>query len=211
MKVVAVNIGDPVKINWKGKEVITGIFKYPVDKPIFLGLEDVDGDHVIDRRYHGGTDKACYLYAADHYDYWKSKYPDLEWHYGIFGENITIKNFNEEEIKIGSTYRLGTSLVQISRPRQPCFKLGIRFGTQKIIKEFINSLLTGVYIRVLEQGHVNCGDEFILEKKNDKGISIKELSQLIFHNRQGDFDHLLSKALKDPLISEKDKSYFTKL
>ena len=210
MKVISVNIGDPVIVKWRGKEVKTGIYKYPVHKSIHLGFEDVDQDHVIDRRYHGGLDKACYLYSYDHYEYWKSKYPELDWHYGVFGENITLEKFDEAEIKIGSIYRLGTSLVQISRPRQPCFKLGIRFGTQKIIKEFLNSLKTGVYIRVLERGEVTSGDQLILEQENANGVTIKELCQLMFHNRTGDFDHLLDKALSDPLVSDSDKSYLVK-
>ena len=210
MKVISVNIGDPVIVKWRGKEVKTGIYKYPVNKSIHLGFEDVDQDHVIDRRYHGGLDKACYLYSYDHYEYWKSKYPELDWHYGVFGENITLEKFDEAEIKIGSIYRLGTSLVQISRPRQPCFKLGIRFGTQKIIKEFLNSLKTGVYIRVLERGEVTSGDQLILEQENANGVTIKELCQLMFHNRTGDFDHLLDKALSDPLVSDSDKSYLVK-
>lgn len=210
MKVISVNIGDPVIVKWRGKEVKTGIYKYPVNKSIHLGFEDVDQDHVIDRRYHGGLDKACYLYSYDHYEYWKSKYPELDWHYGVFGENITLEKFDEAEIKIGSIYRLGTSLVQISRPRQPCFKLGIRFGTQKIIKEFLNSLKTGVYIRVLERGEVTSGDQLILEQENANGVTIKELCQLMFHNRTGDFDHLLDKALSDTLVSDSDKSYLVK-
>ena len=210
MKVISVNIGDPVIVKWRGKEVKTGIYKYPVNKSIHLDFEDVDHDHVIDRRYHGGLDKACYLYSYDHYEYWKSKYPELDWHYGVFGENITLEKFDEAEIKIGSIYRLGTSLVQISRPRQPCFKLGIRFGTQKIIKEFLNSLKTGVYIRVLERGEVTSGDQLILEQENANGVTIKELCQLMFHNRTGDFDHLLDKALSDTLVSDSDKSYLVK-
>lgn len=210
MKVISVNIGDPVIVKWRGKKVKTGIYKYPVNKSIHLGFEDVDHDHVIDRRYHGGLDKACYLYSYDHYEYWKSKYPELDWHYGVFGENITLEKFDEAEIKIGSIYRLGTSLVQISRPRQPCFKLGIRFGTQRIIKEFLNSLKTGVYIRVLERGEVTSGDQLILEQENANGVTIKELCQLMFHNRTGDFDHLLDKALIDPLVSDSDKSYLVK-
>ena len=94
MKVVSVNIGERKGVKYRGKTVQTGVFKKPVTHPIILGKFDVEGDAVIDRRYHGGEFKACYLYSADHYEFWKNKYPDLEWEYGMFGENITVEGLN---------------------------------------------------------------------------------------------------------------------
>jgi MOSC domain-containing protein YiiM len=78
MKIISTNIGEPRVIQWNGKEVETGIFKYPVNEPIYLETDDVVNDHVIDRKYHGGADKACYLYSADHYSYWQKLYPELD-------------------------------------------------------------------------------------------------------------------------------------
>ncbi|MFD2562193.1 MOSC domain-containing protein [Aquimarina rubra] len=210
MKVVSTNIGEPQTISWRGKEVKTGIYKYPVNKPIFLDTEDVKGDFVIDRRFHGGVDKACYLYAAEHYPYWKEKYPDLDWNYGMFGENLTVEGFDERDIKIGAIYRLGEATVQISRPRQPCYKLGAKFGTQKILKQFINSLFPGVYVRVLESGTVNKGDEFILIDEADDGVSISEIYMLIYHYDRSKHKDLLYKALNNNLVSDSDKKYFGK-
>ena len=210
MKVLSTNIGEPTTILWRGKEVKTGIYKYPVDQPIFLDKEDVAGDHVIDRRYHGGVDKACYLYAAEHYPFWKEKYPNLDWNYGMFGENLTVSGFQEEAIKIGSVYQLGTAKVQISRPRQPCYKLGVRFGNPAIIKQFIDSKFSGVYVRVIEPGSVSAGDEFILDNENIQGISIKELNTLLFHYNPEEHVELLKKAVEDPLVSDSDKKYFPK-
>lgn len=210
MKVISTNIGESKTVFWKGKEIKTGIYKYPVDIPIYLGKEDVQDDHVIDRRYHGGVDKACYLYAADHYEYWKNRYPDLEWNYGMFGENITVDGLDEKNIKIGSIYRLGSAIIQISRTRQPCFKLGIRFGDQNMVKQFIDSLRSGVYVRVIESGNVSVGDTFILEKEHQDGITVTELNILRFHYNNTEHEDLIKKALLDPLITEEDKKYFRK-
>ncbi|WP_103863987.1 MOSC domain-containing protein [Aquimarina sp. I32.4] len=210
MKVVSTNIAELRTILWKGKEEKTGIYKQPVKEPIFLGKEDVEKDHVIDRRYHGGVDKACYLYAVDHYPYWKDKYPDLEWHYGMFGENITIEGFDENAINIGSIYTLGEATVQISRCRQPCYKLGIRFGSQKILKQMIDSKYSGVYVRVLDPGYVSVGDELLPKKENVDGISIAELNTLLFHYDNEKHLSLATKAIQDPLVSEGDKKYFRK-
>ncbi len=208
MKVISTNIATPKIVKWRGKEVETGIYKYPVDTHISLGKEDVEGDHVIDRRFHGGVDKACYIYSLNNYPYWQKKYPDLPWNYGMFGENLTVDGFDEAAIKIGSVYKLGTATVQISRPRQPCYKLGIKFGTQKILKEFVDSLLSGVYVRVLDPGSVRVGDTFLIEEEHTDGISISELNTLLFHFDETKHYDLARKAMQDSLVSDSDKKYF---
>ncbi|MFY0598198.1 MAG: MOSC domain-containing protein [Cyclobacteriaceae bacterium] len=178
MKVISVNIGERRKVEWRQQIVETGIFKSPVDK-INLGIHDVENDHVVDRRFHGGVDKACYLFSADTYDFWKSKYSDLDWQWGMFGENVTVEGLDESDIFIGSTYSLGSAVVEVSEPRQPCFKLGIRFATQAVLKDFISKESSGVYVRMLKSGEVKPGDEFrLIEKGSD--ISIKDVFQLLY-------------------------------
>lgn len=174
MRVIATNTGKPTTINWKGKEVITGIFKYPTSEPIFLKKEDVLGDAVIDRKHHGGIDKACYLFSADKYDYWKQLYPNLEWNWGMFGENITIEGFDETKINIGDILKIGNVTAQVSIPREPCFKLGIRFNNQKVLKDFINIALPGTYIKILTEGKVSKNDEVTIIKKSSKKLTIQD-------------------------------------
>ncbi len=179
MKIISTNIGEPKTIEWNGKMVQTGIYKYPVEKPIFLGLEDVENDHVIDRRYHGGIDKACYLYSADHYSYWKKFYPDLEMPWGMFGENLTVEGLHEAEINIGDIFKIGEAVVQATQPRQPCYKLGIRFGDQKMVKQFVDSGFAGVYVRVLEKGFVRTNDEMVLVEKK-VSLSVMNVFELLY-------------------------------
>ena len=175
MKVISVNIGERKVLNYKGKIVETGIFKFPVNKPVFLGTEDVKNDAVIDRRYHGGIEKAVYGYSQNHYEYWKELYPKLDWNYGMLGENLTISNLEETEIRIGNTYKLGEALLEVTKPREPCYKLGIRFGTQEILKQFWNSSKSGIYFKVLQTGNVSVGDELILVNKADNSPTIAEV------------------------------------
>ena len=175
MKVISVNLGERKVINYKGKIVETGIFKFPVNQPVFLGTEDVEHDAVIDRKYHGGIEKAVYGYSQNHYAYWKELYPDLEWNYGMLGENLTISNLEESEIFVGNTYKLGEVLLEVTKPREPCYKLGIRFGTQEIVKQFWNSTKCGVYFKVLQTGNVSVGDELILVKKAENSPTIAEV------------------------------------
>ena len=165
MKVISVNLGERKTILWNKKEEQTGIFKYPVDAPIFLGQDDVENDVVIDRKHHGGIDKAVYGYSQKHYTHFKKLHPNLEWNFGMFGENITFSDLNEEEITVGSIYQLGETKIEVTKPRQPCYKLGIRFENPIIIKQFWNSSMSGIYFKVLKTGFVKVGDELILLKK----------------------------------------------
>jgi MOSC domain-containing protein YiiM len=200
MQIISTNIAQPTIIEWRGQEVQTGIFKYEVETPIYLGMEDVENDHVIERRYHGGTDKACYLYSADHYPFWKQKYPELKWEWGMFGENLTVGGLNESEIRIGDRYQIGEAIVQVSQPRQPCFKLGIRLGTQSAVDEFWNAPYPGVYVRVLQSGNVGKGDHFILLETNSDSLSVSQVFS-IFRKNFTDFN-LIKKAIEEPFLAE---------
>jgi len=162
MKVISLNIGEKRKIQWRKKLIETGIYKFPVEAPIFLDTEDVKNDNVIDRKYHGGIEQAVYAYSENHYEYWKKLYPDLEWNYGMFGENLTITNLDETNIHVGSVYQLGEATIEVTKPREPCYKLGVRFNNKKVIKQFWNSTKSGIYFKVLKTGSVTKNDELIL-------------------------------------------------
>jgi MOSC domain-containing protein YiiM len=199
MNIISTNIGESVTIEWHGQAVQTGIFKYEVNTPIFLGKEDVLSDHVLDRRYHGGVDKACYLYSAEHYAYWQGKYPDSEMPWGMFGENLTVAGLDESEIRIGDQFRIGEALVQVSQPRQPCFKLGFRFGDQSVVGEFWNSPFPGVYVRVLQSGGVKKGDELIRIETAPDSLSVAEVFSIFSIHRQN--PELIQKALNEPYLA----------
>jgi MOSC domain-containing protein YiiM len=198
MKIISTNIGESKTINWKGIEVETGIFKYPVNRPIYLGKEDVEKDNVIDRRYHGGIDKACYLYSSDHYTYWQNLYPTLDMPWGIFGENLTVEGLHEASINIGDIFKIGGAIVQATQPRQPCFKLEFRFNDNRIVRQFIESGFSGVYVRVIENGHVKTGDPIeTIERKNS--ISIQKVYELLYTDKLQ--KEAVLKAVNDPFIA----------
>ncbi|MEJ1223937.1 MOSC domain-containing protein [Sediminicola sp. 1XM1-17] len=180
MKVIATNISKGSIITWKGKEEKTGIYKCPTKAPIHLGKTDVGRDTVVDRKYHGGIHKACYLFSAEEYTYWKNLYPQQDWDWGMFGENLTIAGLDESQIRIGDIYKIGGALVQISQPREPCYKLGIRFGTQKILKQFIARSRPGTYVRILEEGMVAIEDGMILKEQSKNSLTVQQLYNLLF-------------------------------
>ena len=180
MKVISTNLGKPKTIHWNGKEEQTGIFKYPVDESIYLGSTKVDKDTITDHRHHGGIFKACYLFSSTHYPYWQERYPSLAWDWGMFGENITIDKMEETELIIGSVYRLGNAIVQITIPREPCYKLGVRFQDQEIIKAFVDHGHPGTYAKVLKEGTVQKGDAFLLQDQANHNINISDFYKMLY-------------------------------
>ncbi|MGI9549598.1 MAG: MOSC domain-containing protein [Aurantibacter sp.] len=200
MKVISTNIGNPTTIEWKGKEEQTGIFKYPVDEPLFLGKTDVVKDTVIDRKNHAGINKACYLFAADQYSYWKHLYPHLQWDWGMFGENLTVLGMDESLIRIGDIYKIGTAMVQVSQPREPCYKLGIRFNDQKILKQYVDHGHSGTYVRILEEGNVKTGDAIHLVEQSENTLTVKQCFEVILA-RKKDLK-LVELAVDNPSLPE---------
>lgn len=201
MKIISTNIGKTQTIQWNGKDVSTGIFKYSVNEPIILGTEDVEKDSVIDRRYHGGVDKACYLYSANHYKYWQNLYPNIEMPWGLFGENLTVERLHEAEVNIGNIYRIGETVVQATQPRQPCFKIEFRIPHKEIIQKFIDSGFPGVYVRVLEKGKIFAGDKMELIEQKD-ALSIQRVFELLYAK---EFNHEVARAINDPFIADSCK------
>jgi MOSC domain-containing protein YiiM len=175
MKIVSTNIGDKKETLWKNKKVTTGIYKYPVNKSIFLDIEEVKGDEISDRKYHGGIDQAVYAYSLKHYDYWKSLYPNLNWNLGMFGENLTIDDIEETQIHVGDTFAVGETILEATLQRSPCFKLGIRFNNMKIVKQFWNTTMCGVYFKVIKTGNVKAGDQFKQLKSVPENPTIADL------------------------------------
>ncbi len=187
MQIISTNIGKPTPIQWNGQQTTTGIFKFPVNEPLLLEEEAVAKDTVSDRKVHGGVFKACYLFSADHYPYWKERYPALEWNWGMFGENLTVEGLDEAKIRIGNIYKVGSALVQVTQPREPCFKLGIKFGTQEILREFIDHSFPGTYVRILEVGEVNTGDTLELVEESENALTVQQFYKLLF-SRTKDID-----------------------
>ncbi|MBT8204488.1 MAG: MOSC domain-containing protein [Eudoraea sp.] len=204
MHVIAANIAQPTLIEWKGKKEYTGIYKTPVDEAIILGKEGVKGDAIADRRVHGGIDKACYLFSADHYDFWKAQYPHLDWDWGMFGENLSIASMDESQIRIGDIYQIGEALVEVSQPREPCYKLGIKFGDQKVLSEFIAYGYPGFYVRVLEEGKVCKGDKLILKQHSSSRLTVKGFFDFLYAREKD--PKLLELILNTPALPEKKKN-----
>lgn len=175
MKIVSTNIGERKTVTYKNKTVETGMFKYSVDFPIFLDKEAVKGDEISDRKHHGGINQAIYGYSLKHYEYFKPYYPNLDWQFGVFGENLTIDDIDENNIHVGDTFKVGDAILEATLQRNPCYKLGIRFNDMKIVKQFWNTTMCGVYFKVLQTGFVKVGDVFQQLKSHPENPTIADL------------------------------------
>jgi MOSC domain-containing protein YiiM len=178
-KVISLNIGLPRTVYFRGHEVTTGIFKEPVSGHIKLRRLNLDGDRQADLTVHGGPDKAVYAYPSEHYDYWKKRLPHMKLPWGMFGENLTTEGLLEDQVNIGDVFRVGSSEVVATQPRMPCYKLGVKFGRMDIIRQFMNSKLTGIYFRVLKEGEVEAGDAIELINRDENDVTVKDIVRLV--------------------------------
>ncbi len=208
MKIISTNLGKPTKIIWNSKEVLTGIYKKPTDEPIYLAKNDVINDEISDRKHHGGFYKACYLFSSEQYTYWKNLYPKLDWTWGMFGENLTVSDFDERTVFLGDVYKVGDAVVQVSDYREPCYKLGYKFGDQKVLKQFIEKGFAGTYLSVLEEGFVANKDQFTLVDRPDNSITAAELFHLAFAKEKN--QDLLKIVANSEAIGPKKRAYFSK-
>jgi MOSC domain-containing protein YiiM len=178
LKIISVNVGEPREVTWLGKTVMTGIFKDPVDSPVMLRTMNLVGDAQADLSVHGGVAKAVYAYPEEHYGFWRRELPGMDLPPGMFGENFTTTGLSEETVHAGDRFRMGEAEVIVTQPRLPCFKLGIKFRRNDIIRRFLQSGRTGFYMAVLREGLVGPGDSVELLSADPQCVSIAELVRL---------------------------------
>src|SRR5690242_14493276 len=162
MNIVSLNVGLPRDVLWHGRTVTTGIYKAPVAGRVRLRTLNLDGDRQADLTVHGGTHKAVYCYPVEHYDYWKKELPGRELPFAIFGENFTAEGLLENSVHLGDRFSVGSAELIVTQPRLPCYKLGVRFGSDDMVKRFLASGRTGFYFAVTREGEVGAGDQIHL-------------------------------------------------
>ena len=183
MVVKSLNIGRPQPENFHGKECVTGICKQPVTGPLALTFTGFAGDGVADHRHHGGEDKAACAYSFEHYGHWQAVL-GIIMPPAAFGENLTLVGLAEEDLCIGDTFRLGSAVVQVSQPRQPCKTLAVRYGRADFVKLVVDAGKTGWYFRVLEEGVAASGDRLLPLAKDPLQVTVAEANRIFHHDRR---------------------------
>ena len=206
MHIISVNVGLPREVHWKGRRVSTGIFKQPVDGRVVARRLNLDGDRQADLTVHGGAEKALYAYPAEHYDYWRQELPGVALPWGMFGENLTIWGLLEDVVNVGDRFRVGAALLQATQPRLPCYKLGLRFGREDMVRRFLASERYGWYFAVFEEGEVGAGDTIQRVHRDPHDITVADIARLYLHER--DNVAMLQRAVEHEGLPEGWRTYF---
>lgn len=206
MQVVSVNVGLPREVVWKRRTVLTGIFKEPVSGRVALRQLNLDGDRQADLTVHGGREKAAYAYPSEYYAFWREQFPEMELPWGMFGENLTVEGLSEESVHIGDRFQVGSAQLEVTQPRIPCYKLGIKFGRDDILKRFLQSGLTGFYLSVLKEGEVAAGDPIKLLHREEHEVKVADITRLYRRDRRN-LD-LMRRALEVEALAEVWRAYF---
>lgn len=208
MKVLSVNVGRPRDVPWRGKVYRTSIWKDRVAGPRHVRTLNIDGDEQSDLSVHGGRHKAVYAYPSEHYDAWRRELgAELQW--GVFGENLTTEGIFETDIRIGDRLRIGSAEFQVTQPRMPCFKLGIRFDRDDMVRCFLESGRPGLYLAVIREGTLTAGDDVMLDGSSEHDVTIADVAEAY---ATGGADHnLLERVVAVPTLPDGLKRHFAKL
>ncbi len=196
-RLLSIQVGQPREVKTRNGAVLTSIFKSPVHGKVALRGYNLEGDRQSDLKVHGGPNKAVYLYPSEHYSYWAQELPDMDLPLGVFGENLTTEGVSEETLHIGDQLRIGTATLQISQPRMPCYKLGIRFNRDDMVKRFWNSGRSGIYFSVVKEGEMEAGDGIERVAVHPEQVSVADVVRL-YKGETRDPD-VYERALRTPL------------
>jgi MOSC domain-containing protein YiiM len=206
VKLVSINVGLPKNVDWYGRTVRTSIWKRPVAGRVPLTTLNLEGDRQSDLSVHGGPNKAVYVYPSEHYAYWREELPGADLPWGVFGENLTTEGLLETDVRIGDRLRMGSAELFVTQPRLPCYKLGIRFGDNGMIKRFQESGRSGFYVAVSRAGDVSSGDRVELLGRDEDGMTVDVITAL-YAGELNDHD-LLRRASLLPALPEGWKDDF---
>ena len=183
VEILSLNVGKPKEMDFGKKSVSTGIFKEPISQTVFLSSRNFTGDGQGDLVHHGGVHKAVCVYPHEHYSHWE-RVLERTLPYGAFGENLTLTGMTEEDVCIGDSFQLGEAMVQVSQPRQPCFKLALVYERKDLPLLVQDTGFTGFYFRVLREGLVSPMDTLIPLTRQVHAISVSEANRLMHHDKQ---------------------------
>jgi len=196
-------------VTWHGRGVTTSIYKQPVEGRVTLRKVNLDGDRQADLAVHGGESKAVYCYPIEHYDYWKKELPGRELPMGMFGENFTTDGFLEDAVHLGDQLSVGSARAVVTQPRLPCYKLGVRFQSDDMVKRFLSSGRTGFYLAVTREGEVGAGDEIKVMARDPNAVPVSDITRLYVAKRYDDDDVASARrALRVAALPDDWKAYF---
>jgi ferredoxin-NADP reductase/MOSC domain-containing protein YiiM len=208
-RLLSVNVGLPRDIAWQGKTVRTAVWKEAVQGPRVVRRLNVDGDGQGDLAGHGGEHRAVFVYQMDSYRYWQSELGRNDFAYGQFGENFTVEGLPDGEVCVGDHYRIGSALFEVTQPRVTCYRVGIRLNEPRMAALLVAHHRPGFYLRVLEEGEVEAGDEIVQVEAGPERMTVSEIDALLY--LPGRSRSQLQRALRIPALSAGWRNSFQEL
>jgi MOSC domain-containing protein YiiM len=195
-QLLSINVGRPRLVPRGDGTVLSAIWKEPVSGPVAARGVNLDGDDQADRSVHGGVDKAIYAYAREDAAWWEAQL-ETSLGPGAFGENLTVAGIDLSEMEVGQRWRVGSAMLEISEPRLPCFKLGLRFGDPKMVRLFALAGRTGTYLRIVEEGVLEAGDAIAVGPAPGHGVTVATIAAAVLRDHS-----LAARMLEAPQLSE---------
>lgn len=181
-KVLSVNVGTVREFEYRGRSAKSAIWKSPAVGRIAARGVNLAGDDQADRKAHGGPDKAVYAYAVEDVRWWEQEV-GRPLAYGEFGENLTTEGIDVNNALVGEPWEIGTTVLEVSEPRIPCWRLGVRMNDQEFPLRFTRALRPGTYLRIIVEGDVGAGDEIRVIERPAHGLTIRDVFRIYTRDR----------------------------
>jgi MOSC domain-containing protein YiiM len=195
-ELISVNVGGVQAVQTKKREVMTGIWKHPVEGRLAVRGVNIAGDSQADLENHGGPDKAIYAYASEDTAWWEEEL-ERPLGPGALGENLTTRGLDLSAARIGDRWRVGTTLLEVRQTRIPCFKLGLRLEEPRMVKRFVAADRPGAYLAIVEEGELGAGDAIALVERPDHEVTTVLMSRAVLKD-----ESLLPGLLEAPALPE---------
>jgi ferredoxin-NADP reductase/MOSC domain-containing protein YiiM len=199
-RLLSVNVGRPREVDWRGRKVVTSIWKSEVPDRRWVDRLNVAGDAQADLVGHGGLHRAVYVYDISAYRHWERELGRDDFVRGQFGENFTVEGLPDDEVCVGDRYRIGGALFEVTQPRVTCYKIGLRMGQPRMPALLYSHGRPGFYLRVLEEGEVGAGDAIERVAVGPQAMTVREVSALLY--LPGQTVEQLRRALAIPALSD---------
>ncbi len=200
-KVLSINVGRPREFEYNGRPVKSAIWKAPVAGRIRARGVNLEGDDQADRKAHGGFDKAIYAYAIEDMRWWEREV-GRSLQFGEFGENLTTEGMAVNDALVGERWEIGTAVLEVSEPRVPCWRLGVRMDDEMFVRRFTEALRPGAYLRIIAEGDLGAGDERRVIHRPDHDLTIRDVFRIYTRDR-----HEVERIIATPEISDSWKKW----
>ena len=181
-RVLAVSVGGPREFEYHGRPARSAIWKSPVSGRVAARGVNLAGDDQADREAHGGPDKAVYAYAVEDSRWWEAQI-GRPFAYAEFGENLTTEGIEVNDALVGERWSVGSTILEVSEPRVPCWRLGVRMNDPAFVRRFTEALRPGAYLRIVSEGDVGAGDVIDLVSKPDHDLTVRDVFRIYTRDR----------------------------